>query len=136
MLNHNSFNTSTYHDPSAKQQVKYQENGHTFGHRHQHGRQATSCMNDGFQYLFNAAYEYPNQHDYDELGVIYAHLDDSSTIGASARGPSNAAAANAADWGPPAESQGRELVFEKDLGGGHKLVTWVLVENPNIPPRP
>jgi hypothetical protein len=64
----------------------------------------------------------PNQHDYDELGTIYAHLDSSSTIGASlARG----AAAAVPWWANPSES-----VYVQHLANGQTQVTYITWASP------
>ena len=85
LLNDTYFSMDAYDDPDARLHVMCQEIGHTFGLNHQHPRKARSCMNDRFG-LFDPAYSHPNQHDFDQLAAIYAHLDSSSTVGATTRG--------------------------------------------------
>jgi hypothetical protein len=74
--------------------------------------------------------EHPNKHDFDELDIIYAHLDSTTTIGASAR---NSIATeidhnNPSTWGQlfKQASGGRKAICELDLGGGSKTVTFVM----------
>jgi len=67
-----------------------QEVGHTFGLDHQDtsGASLNTCMD---YYTNTSASDtlstHPNDHDYQELSIIYAHLDSTTTIGAAtARG--------------------------------------------------
>jgi hypothetical protein len=77
----------TYNNGAEREHVMCQEVGHTFGLDHQDtsGASLNTCMD----YYHNTSdtdttSTTPNQHDYDELGTIYAHLDSSTTIGAAA----------------------------------------------------
>jgi hypothetical protein len=69
---------SSGYSTTNKQHVICQEVGHTFGldHQDESGADLNTCM-DYSNALDNPS---PNQHDYDELAVIYAHLDSSSTL--------------------------------------------------------
>ena len=86
LLNDTYFNTGTYDDLDARLHVVCQEVGHTIGLDHQKGPKNKSCMNDMFG-LFSADYAHPNQHDYDQLGAIYAHVDSITTVGAADSAP-------------------------------------------------
>lgn len=89
-MNDTYFNTSTYNIPTEKLHVMCQEVGHTFGLDHQDtsGASLDTCMD----YYFNTSASdtlstHPNDHDYQELAIIYTHLDSTTTIGAtSSRG--------------------------------------------------
>lgn len=70
-VNDSYFNTSKYNDENAKRHVLCQEVGHLFGLSHQ---TAVSCMDDR-NGLFDPTYVSPNAHDYEQLDLIYAHLD-------------------------------------------------------------
>jgi hypothetical protein len=81
--------TYAYNNTAEMQHVICQEVGHTFGLDHQStdGTSLNTCMD----YYHNTSASdtkstHPNQHDYDELSTIYAHLDSSTTIGAAASG--------------------------------------------------
>ena len=116
-----------------------QEVGHTFGLDHQDtnftNTNLGTCMDytndpDGTRYgqLSNL---HPNQHDYDEIGIIYSHLDSITTIGAAAFSKGNHADVNTDDssvWGKEIrkDSRGHSSLFERDLGKGDKLFTFVL----------
>ena len=124
------FGSSTYqyNNTAEMQHVICQEIGHTFGLDHQSttGASLNTCMD----YYHNTSASdtlstHPNQHDYDELATIYAHLDSTTTVGASA-GTAPAAAAGADDDGTPfGASRERGNWYVQDLGGGRSLVTHV-----------
>ena len=74
--------------------------------------------------------QHPNQHDYDQLESIYAHLDvaDSGDGGDSScnpRSPKCNPAAVPAGWGRLVSRHGPQEVFELDLGHGNKIITHV-----------
>jgi hypothetical protein len=73
-----------YNNTAEMQHVICQEIGHTFGldHQDESGISLNTCMD----YYHNTSAAdtkstHPNQHDYDELGLIYQHLDSTSTVG-------------------------------------------------------
>src|SRR6266852_7570112 len=82
------FGSSTYqyNNDAEKLHVICQEVGHTLGLDHQStdGSSLNTCMD----YYHNTSAAdtlstHPNQHDYDELGIIYGHVDSSTTVAAS-----------------------------------------------------
>ena len=77
-MNDTYFAMAAYNDPTKKQHVMCQEIGHDFGldHQDESGADLNTCM-DYSNALDNPS---PNQHDYDQLATIYAHLDSTSTI--------------------------------------------------------
>jgi hypothetical protein len=70
---------SSGYTTTNKQHVICQEIGHTFGlaHQDESGADLNTCM-DYSSKLDNPR---PNQHDYEELEIIYSHLDSFSTVG-------------------------------------------------------
>src|SRR6266508_977937 len=96
-----------YNNTAEMQHVICQEIGHTFGldHQDETGISLNTCMD----YYHNTSASdtkstHPNQHDYDELVTIYAHLDSFTTVGSVPAGKLPAAVANAdvstpAQWG-------------------------------------
>ena len=90
-VNDTYFNTATYNDPVKRQHVMCQEIGHDFGlgHQDESGADLNTCM-DYARALDNPD---PNQHDYDQLEAIYAHLDSTTTVGASVETMATRAAA-------------------------------------------
>ena len=140
-MNDSYFNTPKYNTPGWKQLVMCQETGHTFGLDHQdeifNNPNLGTCMdytndptrNDG---LGNNLH--PNAHDYDELGIIYSHLDTFTTVGQAIASHTPAGIANgdfnnASEWGKSIRNNGKVALFERDFGGGHKLATFVVWAN-------
>jgi len=133
-LNDTYFNTAQYNTPAWRQFVTSQEVGHTLGLAHQDenfnnadlldacGR--GSCMDYSADPTNNTT---PNQHDYDELVIIYSHLDAAALANAALPAEEDVDLENPSAWGPAVRfANGRGIVYERELGGGGKLVTFVL----------
>ncbi len=74
---------STYaSDANEAAHVMCQEVGHTFGlgHTSEDGTSQGTCMD----YSSSPSSTQPNQHDYDELGIIYGHTDSYNSYSSSA----------------------------------------------------
>ena len=141
-MNDTYFNTSPYNTSAWRQLVMGQEVGHTLGLDHQDENFTNpnlgTCMdytNDPDGTLADPdqlSNEHPNQHDYDQLGVIYAHLDSVNTIAAvSSRSNGNNAEGNLHNpsaWGKTVrqDARGNNSLYERDLGKGEKLFTFVI----------
>lgn len=152
-VNDTYFNTSTYNTPAWRSLVMCQEVGHNFGLNHQdetfNNVNLGTCMDytnapaggviNGFNY--GASNEHPNAHDYDELGIIYTHFDSFNSALNSVFGKKSSASAKEADdnndnvdvsnpseWGKETEKdgKGRGSHFERDLGKGSKVFTFVV----------
>ena len=135
-LNDTYFNTTKYNSPAWRQLVMCQEVGHTFGLDHQdeifNNTNLGTCMDYTNDPSTN---QKPNQHDYDQLESIYAHLDASTTLSKT----SSAGAANAADIDTSNPSQrgkvirkssdGRSSLYERNLGKGQKVFTFIIWAN-------
>ena len=86
-MNDTYFSTSNYNNPNEREHVMCQEVAHTFGLDHQStdGSSLNTCMdyfsNTGVN-ATSALSTKPNAHDFDELGLIYAHLDSTTTVAA------------------------------------------------------
>ncbi len=145
-LNDTYFDTSSYNTPAWRRLVTCQEIAHDFGLDHQDetfdNANLGSCMdytNDpdggpGGAVSNDPSNEHPNTHDYQELDIIYNHLDSTSTISQTlANSAARGFGANFDDpssWGQSIreDNQGRPSLFEEDLGRGNKVftfVTWV-----------
>ncbi len=145
-MNDTYFNTAKYNTPAWRNLVMCQEVAHAFGLDHQDevfgNYNLGTCMDytnapsGGVVGTFNygPGNQHPNFHDYEELAIIYAHLDPFNSFTAtlvSNRGVSAAAQSgefdNAAEWGKATkkDARGRDNTFERDLGGGNKLITHV-----------
>ena len=133
-MNDSYFGSSTYNNPNEKLHVMCQEIGHTFGlgHTSEDGSSQNTCMDYFSNTGANATSTLstrPNQHDYDQLASIYAHLDTTTTIGLSAF------AVNAFgddpdaphNWGQLVSQSvnGRSSYYELDRGNGNKTLRHV-----------
>jgi hypothetical protein len=140
-MNDSYFNTSTYNTPAWRQFVVCQEIGHTFGLDHQDEDFDNSNLGTCMDYTNNpGTNQHPNQHDYQQLEDIYAHVDNTTTVGqpvGEGPGRSRGAAPPAMDelsldgpgqWGRLIRGS-RERGYSTyvlDFGGGHKIFTFVL----------
>jgi len=84
-MNDTYFNTATYNNPNERLHVICQEIGHTFGlgHTSENGTSQNTCMDYFSNTGANATSTlstHPNQHDYDQLGLIYTHTDSTTTV--------------------------------------------------------
>ena len=134
-VNDTYFNTATYSDPAWKNLVMCQEVGHTFGLDHQdedfNNPPLGTCMDYSSDPYPN---QHPNQHDYDQLEIIYSHLDSTTTVGSAAatKGQPPAMGDLAFDtpgqWGRlVAQSRGgRAETYELDFGNGRRVITFVI----------
>ena len=134
-VNDTYFNTAAYNTPGWRNLVMCQEVGHTLGLDHQDTNFSNANLGTCMDYTNNPSgppsNEHPNQHDYDELGTIYAHLDSITTSGAAAFSKGNHPDLNTDDpsgWGKEIrkDSHGHSSLFERDLGGGNKIFTFVI----------
>lgn len=126
------FNQSQYDSPAWRQFVMCQEVGHEFGLDHQdenfNNTNLGTCMDytsdpDGTVkgQLSNL---HPNAHDYEELDIIYSHLDSFNTTS-----PARAPALNdPSEWGQLMKTAhgGRTQIFERTFGNGEIVVTFVI----------
>lgn len=145
-MNDTYFNTPTYNTPAWKRLVMCQEVAHDFGLDHQDevfdNANLGTCMdytNDpdggaGGAVGNDPSNEHPNAHDFDQLEIIYGHLDSSTTIGNSLPSTKGVIVSEEVkevekdgDWGRAirTDASGRPNVFEKDLGKGEKKITHV-----------
>lgn len=148
-LNDYYFDQPQYNSPAWRQLVTCQEIAHDFGLDHQdenfNNANLGSCMdytNDpdggaGGASNNDPSNEHPNQHDFEQLEIIYGHLDSSTTVGQSLVKPLNdrrlVTLHHFQDEDPPSNwgrlvrssRDGRLQVFEQDLGRGNKIVRHV-----------
>jgi hypothetical protein len=134
-VNDTYFNTSQYNSPAWRQFVVCQEVGHTFGLDHQdenfnNGNLGT-CMDytsdpDG-SLQGQLSNLHPNAHDYEELDIIYSHLDSFTTVGAASTSRSRALN-NPSEWGQLVKVAhgGKTQIFERHFGNGQIVVTFVI----------
>ncbi len=124
-MNDTYLSSSSYTETN-RQHVICQEIGHDWGltHQDESGADLNTCM-DYSSALDNP---HPNAHDYQQLEIIYAHLDSTTTIA----GPAPAGFANAdvhaqENWGVKVHesADGRSAIFVRDFGNGFKIFTFV-----------
>lgn len=134
-VNDTYFSRAFYNTPPWKRMVMCQEIAHDFGLDHQDENQNNANLGSCMDYTNDPdgppSNEHPNAHDFAQLELIYnSHLDASTTI-ASANGKNAASeegSENPSEWGKviKRDSKGKPSHFERDLGGGKKVVTFVI----------
>lgn len=132
-LNDTYFNTSTYNKPAWRNLVMCQEVGHIFGLDHQDENFNNTPLGTCMDYSNDPApNQHPNQHDYDMLEEIYAHLDTISTfaIVSTAKGQ-DVDSNDPRTWGREIRRSDdrRSSEFEQDLGNGEKIIRHVFWAN-------
>lgn len=132
-MNDTYFAMAAYNNTSERQHVMCQEVGHTFGLDHQstNGDSVGTCM-DYYQNTSNSDTQstQPNQHDYDELALIYKHLDTTTTVGSTVATSGSRAPSSLDDprgWGRLVERSpaGTDRVYVRDFGNSEQVVTFV-----------
>jgi hypothetical protein len=145
-VNDTYFNTTTYNTIAWRHLVMCQEVGHAFGLGHQDENFSNGNLGTCMDYTNDpSTNQHPNQHDFDQLLDIYAHLDsdggsDSDSggggSGCNPRSPkcnpataedilSNIEMNGPAQWGRLVSGHGQQEVYELDFGGGRKVITFV-----------
>lgn len=145
-LNDTYFGSPTYDTPAWRRLVTCQEIAHDFGLDHQdenfNNPNLGSCMDYTSDPDGPPSNEHPNTHDFEQLDIIYSHLDSGTTIGNTL--PSTMPPAMGqidfdapAQWGRLVRSQGRGRVqvYELDFGRGHKVITHVFWADPTADSR-
>jgi len=130
-LNDTYFNSPPYNTTAWRNLVTCQEVGHTFGLNHQDENFNNGNLGTCMDYTNNPdSNQTPNQHDYDQLIAIYGHLDSFTTLDTSTPMPpamSDIDFEGPGQWGRlvSESAKGKKSVYEADLGGGNKVVTFV-----------
>lgn len=130
-LNDTYFNTTKYNKPAWRQSVTCQEIGHIFGLDHQdevfNNPNLGTCMDYTDDPTTN---QHPNLHDYEMLETIYSHLDSSTTLlsKTSSSAVADVDTSNQSEWGKSIRTSrdGRSSLYERDLGHGQKIFTFVI----------
>lgn len=133
-MNDTYFGTATYNTPAWHNLVMCQEVGHIFGLDHQDENFNNPPLGTCMDYTNDPTpNQHPNQHDYDMLETIYAHLDSTTTVGqVLPKGFAAAQLDEPRDWGKEIRrsADGRASLFERDFGNGHKVFTHVFWAEP------
>ncbi len=134
-MNDTYFSSPKYNTPAWKQMVMCQEVGHTFGLDHQDENFNNTNLNTCMDYTNDPSTNtHPNAHDYEELGIVYTHLDTFTSVdmttGQVAKQLGQLAASqnldNPGEWGRLVRDNGRVGVYERDFGFGNKVITHVI----------
>lgn len=135
-MNDTYFNTATYNNTNERQHVMCQEVAHTFGLDHQStdGSSQNTCMdyfsNTGANAVL-ATSTRPNAHDFDELNIIYAHLDSTTTVAATSTAQAATTVSDVtndpASWGilVSQSKSGRSSTYENFNHDGSRTLTHV-----------
>ena len=140
-VNDSYFNSPPYNTEAWKNLVMCQEVGHTFGLAHQDDDFSNSplgtCMDYSVEPELN---QHPNAHDYEQLEIIYGHLDQQSeSKPPRGRGKNRMPPAmgeidfdGPAQWGKLVRrsNKGHTEVYRLDFGHGHKVFTFVIWAEP------
>ena len=112
-VNDTYFNTATYNSPAWRNLVMCQEVGHTFGLAHQDEAFDNPNLGTCMDYTSSpGTNQHPNQHDYDQLEAIYAHLDSTTTVGSAVPSPGQL-------------QRVRDDLWVQELGNGNRIFTFV-----------
>lgn len=149
-MNDTYFNTPTYDTVEWRALVMCQEIGHAFGLGHQDEDFGNPNLGTCMDYTNDPTpNQHPNQHDYDQLEAMYAHLDSGGNEGGdepSCPPNSNSPKCRNRQSPPPAfdmelpdvaqwgrlmatSSDGGQSIFMQDFGNGYRVythVTWTL----------
>lgn len=127
-MNDTYFNMAQYNTAAWRQMVVCQEVGHTFGLDHQDENFDNPNLGTCMDYTNNpGTNQHPNQHDYDQLAAIYAHLDSVNTVDQSFAVPAATVGDSPSSWGElvsGSASQGHGL-YVRGFGHGQLVVTLV-----------
>lgn len=130
-LNDSYFSSATYNNPSEKLHVMCQEVAHTYGlgHTSEDGSSQNTCMDYYQNKTDDGISTKPNQHDFDMLNSIYAHLDSITTVSTT-----SAATAGQSDvtedpnsWGSlmSQSRNGRSSTYQRANSDGTHTITHV-----------
>ena len=134
-VNDTYFNTATYNTTAWRNLVMCQEVGHTLGLDHQDTIFGNGNLGTCMDYTnLPDTNQHPNQHDYDELVIIYGPLDSSTSVGQTMfsgmmpPGLSDTDFSIPAQWGTKIRvtNRGWTELYEFDLGHGQKVFTFVI----------
>lgn len=128
-VNDSYFTTATYDTPAWRAMVMCQEIGHDFGLDHQDEAFDNPNLGSCMDYTNDpATNQHPNTHDYDQLEAIYAHLDETSTVGGTSAGENAGHGSDAAnsEWGRLTSSSNGVKKFVLELGHGQRIITVVI----------
>jgi hypothetical protein len=127
-LNDTYFNTPQYDTPAWRRLVTCQEIAHDFGLDHQDENFNNPNLGTCMDYTNDpSTNQHPNAHDYEELDIIYAHLDGSGGGGGKPCNPHKPSCQPRASGALPFSQASRANgdVYVDELPGGGRRLTHV-----------
>jgi hypothetical protein len=125
-VNDTYFALPQYNTVDERNHVMCQEIGHTLGlgHTSEDGSSQQTCMD----YSQDSASTHPNAHDYAQLELIYAHLDSTTTVGASSPAQPRSVGNDRSSWGRELfrSDNGDHSTYVRDFGNGNLVITEVI----------
>lgn len=136
-VNDTYFNKPAYNTPLWRNFVLCQEVGHIFGLDHQDENFNNANLESCMDYTSSpGTNQHPNFHDYEQLEIIYAHLDSVTTVQSgklnsqlglsSVKELVDSNFENSSDWGREIRNNRFTALYERDLGRGYKLFTFTI----------
>lgn len=129
-MNDTYFSLPRYNTFAWRQLVLCQELGHTFGLDHQDEDFGNVPLGTCMDYSRDAEpNQHPDAHDYEQLEIIYRHLDAVTTVAPLPGAMTDVDYTNTppTQWGRVVDrdASGRPSKYELDFGNGNKIVTFV-----------
>jgi hypothetical protein len=130
-VNDTYFNTAQYNTSAWRNLVMCQEVGHTFGLDHQDENNTNPNLGTCMDYTNSpASNQHPNAHDYEELELIYGHLDSAARAASAEPAPPamrQLDLAGPGQWGRVIRRypNGSPKLYELDFGRGNRILTHV-----------
>jgi hypothetical protein len=130
-VNDTYFNTAQYNTSAWRNLVMCQEVGHTFGLDHQDENNTNPNLGTCMDYTNSpASNQHPNAHDYEELELIYSHLDSAARVASAEPAPPamrQLDLAGPGQWGRVIRRypNGSPKLYELDFGRGNRILTHV-----------
>lgn len=135
-VNDTYFNSAPYNTSAWRNLVMCQEVGHTFGLDHQDENFDNPPLGTCMDYSNDPnPNQHPNSHDYQQLEIIYSHLDSTTTVGLTAGGSGKMPPAmTETDFAGPGQwgrlvgqaRGGRAEAYMADFGNGFRVFTFVI----------
>lgn len=145
-VNDTYFSSPPYNTNEWRQMVMCQEIGHDFGLAHQDEDFDNPNLGTCMDYTDDpSTNQEPNQHDFEQLEDLYAHLDGGGDDGGDNNcppngntnkpgcgnnsgvfGPGSGELHSQREWGQLVRSNGRIALYQRDFGGGNHVLTFVI----------
>lgn len=130
-VNDTYFNTARYNTTAWRNLVMCQEVGHAFGLDHQDENQTNPNLGSCMDYTNSpSTNQHPNSHDYEQLQLVYSHVDSGARSQRSEAAPpamQQLDLAGPGQWGriKSRYPNGKPRTYELDFGRGNRIVTHV-----------